>query len=50
MNIRIYTSDDRICNGECGGCDCRNECANYDGKCKIRCEECSYWSGGCEAY
>lgn len=49
MSLRVIDSDGNTCSGECNACDEKYECEEYDGTCKKRCEDCYYWSGGCEA-
>jgi hypothetical protein len=49
-DFKILDSDGNTCDGACNSCgEYRFECEAYDGECKINCENCFYWSGGCEA-
>lgn len=48
-DLMILDSEGNTCDGCCNACDSRDECEYYDGYCKGDCNECSWWSGGCEA-
>ena len=49
MAFKILDSDGNTCDGACYACEYKNECEEHDGTCQGNCEECFYWSGGCEA-
>jgi len=42
MGFSVINSDGETCSGECEACVNKDSCEEYDGCCKIRCENCFY--------